>query len=286
MPQKESIRNFLISRRELITPESVGLPTTARRKVKGLKREEVALLAGVSIDYYARIERGNLEGVSQEILQAISSALKLSESESQYLINLADSTSYRVKKKIPQAAERKVAPEIQWLLNSMSLSPAWITNSWGDVFASNHLGRALLSPLFDEESNQGNLARFMFLSPASRNLFPSWELVADESVAAMRFSASQNSKNRAFTDLIGELLARSDGFANRWAKHNINIHATGVKTFNHPAAGIMELHFNVMALPAYPELSLVAYTAEPKTFSEEKLVLLGSSSLSAENILN
>ena len=276
MDNRSEIREFLASRRARITPEQAGLPVFGgTRRVLGLRREEVAMLAGVSVDYYTRLERGNLKGVSETVLDALARGLRLDEAERAHLYDLARAagpTSARPRRRSPQ----NVRPSVQRILDAMSGAPAFAQNGHLDVLAANRLGRALYSEMFADPVRPANLARFVFSNTRSRDFFADWGRVANDTVAILRSEAGRDPYDRGLSDLVGELSTRSEEFRTRWAAHNVRIHRAGVKHVRHPEVGNLELTFEMMELAADPGLSIVTYTAEPGTRSDEALALLGS----------
>ena len=275
MDNRNEIRQFLTSRRARITPERAGLPVYgANRRVPGLRREEVALLAGVSVDYYTRLERGNLNGVSEAVLDALAQALQLDEAERGHLFDLARSANPTARPR-RQAVKQGVRPSVQRILDALD-APADVRNGCGDILAANRLGYALYSELYIDPVRPANVARFLFLSPRAREFFPDWEGVANDLVASLRTVAGRNPHDRALQDLVGELSTRSQEFRTRWAAHNVRQHQTGRKRLHHPVVGDLELTYEVLALPADPGLALVVYGAEPGSASQDGLKLLAS----------
>jgi transcriptional regulator with XRE-family HTH domain len=276
MDHRAEIRAFLSSRRARITPEQAGLPVYGgNRRVKGLRREEVAMLAGVSVDYYVRMERGNLAGASDSVLEALARALQLDEAEQAHLFDLA-----RKSGAIPatrrRAADQRVRPVLQQILDAITDAPAWIRNNRHDILAANRLARALYSPVLADPRRPANTARFIYLDPASQEFFVDWERVADDSAAILRSAAGQNPHDKALTELIGELSTRSETFRTRWAAHNVRFHRTGLKKLHHPVVGDLELNFEAMEFPSEPGLTMLVYTATPGTPSADALQLLAS----------
>ena len=267
---------FLKSRRARITPEMVGLPVYGGlRRVPGLRREELAAVAGMSIDYYNRLERGNLTGVSDSILKSLARALKLDDAERTYLFDLARAANQkrpRQRRRVPQ----KLNPSIQHLLDGMTGIPAFVQNGRLDILGMNDLARALYHPNGDEPERPQNFARFVFLDPRSRHQVPDWEVMAQDVVAILRQEAARDPHNRDLTDLIGELSTRSEDFRTMWAALNVRLHRTGVKPFHHPVVGDFELNFQAMQLPGDEGLTLIAYSAEPGTPGHDALNLLAS----------
>ncbi len=277
MDNRSEIRDFLAGRRARITPQQAGLlPGGGRRRVPGLRREEVAVLAGVSTDWYTRLEKGHIAGVSEDVLEAVARALQLDEAERAHLFDLA-----RAARPIRPSRRRSkvsVQPRVQWLLDSMTSSAAFVANGRMDVLAANTLGRALYSPVFDDPRRPANIARFQFLDPRARDFHPDWNGAANTTVALLRTEAGRDPHDRDLRELVGELSTLSEEFRSRWAAHDVRIHRTGVKQFRHPAVGTLDLVYHSTALPTEgPEdLHMTAYTAEPGTPSEDGLTLLAS----------
>ena len=270
------VRDFLRSRRARITPQKAGIIGGGHRRVPGLRREEVASLTGVSIDYYARMERGQLGGVSEEVLDALARALRLDEAETQHLYDLARSAQPGSIRRRRRAPEPVVRASLQRFLDAITGTPTWVRNQRMDFIAANPLGRALLSPLLDDASNQANNARFVFLNPAARNFYPDWEQGADDIVATLRTYAGRSPLDTDLTGLIGELVTRSDDFRRRWSAHNVRFHRTGIKRIHHPDVGDLEFIYEAMELPDSPGWTMFGYTTQPGSPSEERVRLLGS----------
>ncbi|MFE5243876.1 MULTISPECIES: helix-turn-helix domain-containing protein [unclassified Streptomyces] len=282
-PEKKNlaaeVREFLSTRRARITPEQAGLPVYGgNRRVAGLRREEVALLAGMSVDYYVRLERGNLSGASDSVLEALAHALQLNEAERTHLYDLARASTPAGRR--PTATSSRVRPTIVRLLDSMTGVPAFVRNARFDVVAANALGRALYAPLFDSplfaQRGPVNSARFLFLDPAAQDFWADWDKGADDAVAFLRTETGRAPHDRALTDLIGELTTRSDAFAHRWARHDVKFHRSGVKNFRHPLVGDLTLPYEAMDLPSDPGLRLNFYTPEPDSPERQALDLLAS----------
>jgi transcriptional regulator with XRE-family HTH domain len=270
------IREFLASRRARVTPERAGLPVYGgTRRVPGLRREEVAILAGVSVDYYTRLERGNLRGVSESVLEALARALQLDDAERAHLFDLARAAGPTTRTR-RRSAQQKVRPSVQRILDAMTGAPAFVQNGRLDILAENPLGRALYSEMYADPLRPANHARFIFLNPRAREFYADWERAANDTVAILRSEAGRDPYDRGISDLVGELSTRSDEFRTRWAAHNVRIHRTGVKHFHHPVVGDLGLTFEMLSLSADPGLNLLTYSAEPGTRSEEALNLLGS----------
>ena len=279
---RNDIREFLASRRARITPERAGLPNYGgHRRVPGLRREEVALLAGVSPDYYTRLERGNLSGVSDGVLDAIARALQLDEAEHAHLTDLARASNAPARARRRPAAQR-IRPGVQQLLDAMTDAPAFVRNGRLDVLTANRLGHALYSPVFDNPAQPPNLARFAFLDPRATDFYPEWEDAANTTVALLHTEAGRDPYDRGLTDLVGELCTRSETFRTRWAAHDVRLHQTGTKHLRHPVVGELKLGFEAMPLPADPGLTLTAYSAEPSSPAQDALRLLASWSATTE----
>ena len=282
---RSEIRQFLASRRAKVTPGQVGLPTGGgRRRVPGLRREEVATLAGVSTDWYIRLEKGHINGVSAEVLDAVARALQLDEADRNHLFNLARAAwSTRTPRR---HAQPWIRPSVQRLLDAMVTMPAFVRNGRLDVLAINPLGHALYSPAFEDPIRPVNLARFNFLDQRSEAFYPDWEHTADMTVALLRTEAGRDPYDKDLTDLVGELATRSDAFRTRWAADDVRLHRTGTQQFHHPVVGYLDLDFDAMdhldldfeamELPADIGLTVTAYSAEPGTPSADALTLLAS----------
>ena len=277
MDSKSEIREFLATRRARITPQQVGLATYGRRRVPGLRREEVAVLAGVSTDYYAQLERGNLTGVSDSVLDAIARALQLDEAEHAHLHDLAHAANTASPTRRGATPKQQMRPVVQRILDGITAMPAIIMNGRLDLLSANRLGYALYSPVYDDDpARPVNLARFTFLNPHATGLYPDWDLAANTTVAMLRTEAGRHPYDRALTDLIGELSTRSDTFRNRWAAHNVLLHRSGTKRFHHPVVGDVSFAYEVMELSADTGLTLTAYSPEPSSPSQDAVALLAS----------
>jgi transcriptional regulator with XRE-family HTH domain len=271
---KDDVREFLTTRRAKVTPEQAGLPTFgAKRRVPGLRREEVALLAGVSADYYVRLERGNLAGVSEQVLDALARALRLDEAERAHLFDLARASTGPVRGS-RRAAVSRVRPGVLRILESLH-TPAYVRNARMDILAANNLAIALYDGLLDRDKLPLNLARFLLLDQRAPAFFLDWETVADDAVAALRGEAGRNPHDRSLTDLVGELATRSDEFRTRWARHNVKHHRTAPKRLHNSLVGDIELAGEAMEL-AGDGLVIITYTAEPDSPAAEALRFLAS----------
>ena len=269
------IREFLSTRRARITPEQAGLPAYGtNRRVTGLRREEVAMLAGISAEYYIRIERGTVGGVSEDVLEGIVRALQLDEAERAHLFDLVR-TSNRSQPSRRRSPQARVRPAIQRVLDVMT-APALVGNGRSDLLAANQLGTALYAPILEDVTGPPNVARFTFLNPHAKDFFDDWADVANASVANLRAETGRDPHDRNLIDLVGELSTRSDEFRTRWAAHNVNIHRTGTKKLHHPLVGALTLAYEVLELPGDPGQRISVYTAEPGSPSQQALDLLAS----------
>jgi transcriptional regulator with XRE-family HTH domain len=275
MDAANELAQFLSSRRAKVTPGQAGLPSYGQRRVPGLRREEVASLAGVSVDYYKRLERGNATGASDAVLEALADALHLDEAERAHLLDLARAASPVPTRRPRRSAQTRVRPVVQQILDSIN-APAAVSDMRCDYLAANQLGRALYAPLFESREQPPNSARFTFLDPAAQDFFVDWEKAAKDLVATLRSMAGRNPYDRALTDLVGELSTRSEAFRTWWAAHNVRHHQTGAKRLHHPVVGDLTLSYEVMEVAADTELRLAIFTAEPGSPSEAAVNLLGS----------
>lgn len=280
MDQRDEVREFLSSRRARLAPTDVGLPAgTGRRRVAGLRRDEVAVLAGVSSEYYARLERGNLSGASDAVLDAIAAALRLDEAEQLHLRNLAHAANQPTRRRRTPAPRSHVHPSLQRVLDAMTTVPAYVRDSHMDVVADNAMARELLRPVYRFAQHTGtppNSARYAFLDPSARDYYPDWEQVTHDCVAALHAAAGHNPYDKPLSDLVGELSTRSETFRTLWATHDVRLHRTGIKRLRHPEVGLLALEYDVMELVAPPGLVFIAYSAAPGSPAADGLALLAS----------
>ncbi|MEU8224328.1 helix-turn-helix transcriptional regulator [Kribbella sp. NPDC048915] len=281
MDHRAEIKEFLSSRRARLTPLQAGLPAYGgNRRVQGLRREEVALLAGVSVDYYVRMERGNLAGASDSVLEALARALQLDEAERDHLFTLAREADAQPARR--RSPAKRLRPELQQVLDAITDVPAQIRNDRLDVLSANSLARALYADMFADP--RPNIARFTFLHPAARDLFGDWSRAADDVAAILRLQAAKNPHDKAFVELIGELSTRSDDFRTRWASHNVRFHRSGRKRMHHPVVGDLELDFQAMDIPSDPGLVMVVYTAPAGSATADAFKLLASWEATQESV--
>lgn len=274
------IREFLASRRARITPERAGLPAYGgNRRVKGLRREEVALLAGVSVDYYVRMERGNLAGVSDQVLESVANALQLDDAEREHLRSLAV-TAGPAPARRPRQASAAVRPVILQVLDAITEAPAWVRNARHDIIAMNLMAKALYSPVLESvaagatSKRPANTTRFVYLDPAAREFFIDFDRIATDAAAMLRLEAGRHPHDRDLITLVGELSTQSELFRQHWASQNVKFHRSGRKRLRHPAVGELDLNFEAMELPADPALQLNIYTADPDTPTADGLKIL------------
>jgi transcriptional regulator with XRE-family HTH domain len=273
---RNEVRDFLATRRAKLTPEQAGLPLYGgHRRVAGLRREEVALLAGVSVDYYTRLERGNLAGASDSVLESLARALQLDEAERAHLFDLARAANSTAATRRRPAAQR-VRPGVQRILDAMTDAPALLRNGRSDYLAANRLGRALYAPVFDSPAGPPNSARFAFLDPAATDFYADWDRTVRDVVAVLRAEAGRNPYDKGLTELVGELSTRSETFRTLWASHDVRLHRTGAKRLHHPVVGDLDLTYESMELPAEPGLTIHVYSVEPASPSADALNLLAT----------
>jgi transcriptional regulator with XRE-family HTH domain len=278
MDHHQEVRDFLVSRRAKVTPEQVGLPAGRNRRVPGLRRSEVAALAGLSVEYYAKLERGAINGASAQVLDAVARALQLDDAEREHLNDLAriaDSTTTRRRAR-RSPLESTTRPSLQWALDAVTAGPAFVRNGRMDLLAANRLARAFYIGAYADSRRPPNIARFTFLDPAGERFYPDWDSAADICVAILRTEAGRNPSDRLLHDLVGELSTRSDDFRTRWGRHDVRHHGAGTKRFHHPVVGELTLAYEGLEMAAEPGLTLTIYTAEPASPSAERLQVLGS----------
>jgi transcriptional regulator with XRE-family HTH domain len=279
MDNRAEVREFLMSRRARLTPNEAGITAGPNRRVAGLRRSEVALLADVSVEYYAKLERGSIAGASSSVLESVARALRLDDTERAHLFDLARAadgipTSGRPRKRATTQAGARLS--LQWALEAITEGVAFVRDPYQNLLATNALGRAFYSPVIGDGGRTPNLARFQFLDPASRDFYPDWELFSEMCVGIMRAEAGRDPHDRTMQDLVGELSTRSETFRALWGAHNVRTHGSGTKRFHHPVAGELTLAYEELAVTAEPGLVLMVYTAEPGSPSAERLRLLAS----------
>jgi transcriptional regulator with XRE-family HTH domain len=244
--------------------------------VPGLRREEVAVLAGVSVPYYTRLERGDMSGASDGVLEALAGALRLDDAERAHLFDLARAVQPTGARPRRRSAKPRIRPEVQWTLDAITGGAAYVSNECLDMLAANELGRALFSELYASPARPPNHARFVFLDPRAETFYADWDRAARETAAILRAAAGRDPYDRDLSDLVGELATQSEAFRTQWAAHDVRFHATAVKQLHHPAVGELSLSFNRFDIAADAGLTMFVYAAEPGTRSAEALNLLGS----------
>lgn len=277
MDLSAELSEFLRSRRARLKPEDVGLPSFGRhRRVPGLRREELAQLAGVSVAYYTRLEQGNGRNVSLEVLDSIARALRLSDTERAHLTHLAKPTTKK-KQRASITRPQQVRPGLQHLIDAMDTVPAFVLGRRGDILAWNRMARALLGDLAAMDPQERNMARMVFLDPNTRDLYLDWECKATEVVSVLRLYAGCYPDDQQLLALVGELSVRSEEFRSLWAAHTVTDKGHGTKRLRHPLVGEMTLGYETMKVSGGdPDLVLVTYQAEPGTASADALRLLAN----------
>lgn len=278
MDNRADVREFLMSRRAKVTPQDAGVVGGANRRVPGLRRSEVAALAGVSVEYYAKLERGAIGGASASVLDSLARALLLDDTERAHLFDLARAadgvpSSGRARRRATRSVTR---PSLQWALSAITDGVAFVRDQRQDLLATNALGRAFYSPVIGDGGRTPNLARFQFLDPAARDFYPDWDLFAEMCVAIMRTEAGRDPHDKGLQDLVGELSTRSETFRRLWGAHDVRTHGAGTKRFHHPVVGELTLAYEELAITAEPGQVLMVYTAEPGSPSADRLRLLAS----------
>ena len=276
MNTRHEVQEFLTALRARISPEKAGVTVFGgERRVPGLRREEVAQLAGVSTAYYTRMERGDLGGVSESVLYALVNALQLTDVESDHLLDLARNAT-GTRRPSRAKLDTRLSPQLAQLIATMQDVPVVALSKLGDPLGSNPLGRALFPHLFPADAAPLNTARYLFLDPRSRDFYPDWDAVARESVSAMRLLAGHDPSDRQLAALVGELATRSTEFRTWWGSHSVRTHSTGTKRINHPIVGEMTLGYQTLTIQSAPNVRLATYLAETGTSSADALDLLRS----------
>lgn len=278
MDNRSEVREFLVSRRARVTPEQVGIAPGTDRRVPGLRRSEVALLAGVSVEYYTRLERGSLGGVSDSVLEAVARALQFDEAERGHLFDLARAASGGsvVRRRTRGSKALVLRPGLQAALDAIAAGPAFVRNGRMDVLGTNLLGRAFYDDLYAMDEAVPNLARFCFLADAAHRFYADWCAAADVTVAILHAEAGRDPHDKALHDLVGELSTRSEVFRAKWAAHNVRRHGTGTKSFVHQVVGELHFVYEGLEVTEDPGLQFMVYTPQPGTDTGERLALLGS----------
>lgn len=279
MDTPDAISDFLTTRRARLTPEEVGLPDFGgRRRVPGLRREEVALVAGMSPEYYKRLERGQAKGVSDAVIDGVSRALRLDEVEHAHLHDLIRAANAGAR---PRQSERparavQVSAATRQTIDAMSTVPVYVQNGRLDAVATNALGRALFSEMLDGAPAPANAARFIFLESRAQTFYRDWDAQTRQIVAVLRTEAGRSPYDRRLSDLVGELSTRSDLFRKLWGAHDVREHRAGLKTIHHPVVGDLDLTYQAMDLASDRGLQMIVFSAEPGSASRERLQLLAN----------
>ncbi|MFG6502289.1 helix-turn-helix transcriptional regulator [Microbacterium sp. P05] len=279
MSASEDMRQFLSTRRARLNPANASLPYFGgRRRVPGLRREEVAQLAGMSTEYYIRLERGAAVGFSEGVLRGVARALELDEVERAHFLDLvravADDRDHR---SYPHAPVRHhVSARLQQTIDAMSTVPILIQNNRLDAVAANDLGRALFCGMLTGDRSAGNAARFLFLEPSARTFYRDWENESRQIVAILRRETVRDPDDRRLTDLIGQLSIQDDTFQDLWTAHDVGEHRPGVKFFHHPVAGEIDLTYEIFDPAGEPGLQMLIFSATPDTPSHDGLRTLSS----------
>lgn len=291
MDNRAEVRDFLTTRRARVSAAQAGLPEVGQRRVVGLRRSEVAALAGISVEYYAKLERGALAGVSASVLEGLSRALQLDDAERTHLVDLAsaaDGTSGLARPRRRSTARWTPRPGLQWTLDAYSGGPAIVRNGRMDLLATNTLGWAMHASLYESAAARGadprvglegappNFARYTFLDNDSRRFYPDWETAAAVCVQILRTEAGRDPHDKAMHDLVGELSTRSEAFRALWSSHDVRLHGAGTKTFHHTVVGDLEVAYESAEVVAEPGLTLTLYAADPASRTAEALKLLAS----------
>jgi transcriptional regulator with XRE-family HTH domain len=264
---ESTLGTYLRARRAAVAPGDAGLPNDGRRRVPGLRREEVAALAGVSTDYYVRLEQGRADRPSDQVLDAISRALRLGSAERAHLFDLARARAARGS----SVRAEGVRPSLERAVTSITKAPALVMNQRTDLLAWNQLARALIADFPALEPRERNMARLIFLDPDAREIHPDWARAARDTVGILRMAVGQEPHDRRLVELVGELSLGSDAFRKMWSSHHVHEKTHGRKTFRHPDAGEVALEYESFAVPGQSGLMLVIYTAAPDSGAEEAL---------------
>ena len=274
---RAALRAFLVTRRARVSPEEAGLAVVAsRRRVAGLRREEVAMLAGISVEYYVRLERGQATGPSASVVDGVARALRLGEDERAHLDRLLAELTPEGRTRRRRPVNEAVSDGVQVLLDALTTLPAVVQNARLDVVAANALGRVLYAPVFGLEGPP-NSARFLFLDEVqARRLFPHWDRIADDTVALLRIEAGRHPDDRAMVELIGQLSTNSAAFRTRWARNDVRAHNAGVKVFTHPLVGELVLPYENLLVDAAADHTLTVFTPRPGSPAHDAVQLLAS----------
>jgi transcriptional regulator with XRE-family HTH domain len=274
MTHSGELREFLRSRRARLSPADVDLPVRGgSRRVTGLRREELALLAGVSVDYYSRLEQGRAHNVSEQVLGAVADALRLDALERRHLFDLVKVSPAPHSQSAP-ARPPKARAALRMMLDALDPVPAVLHGPHLEVVAINRMGGVLIDDFDAMPPAERNMVRWMFLNPKSRHVYPDWPEIAAQMVAILRVAGGQDAHDPCLTLLVDELGARSPEFARYWADYKVFQHTHGTKRFHHDAVGTMTINYESLVPPTEPGMSLIIYSAATGSPSEEKLKIL------------
>lgn len=279
MHNRSEVRDFLISRRARLTPREVGLPDVGNRRVKGLRRGEVAALAGVSVEYYAKLERGALAGASASVLDAVARALRLNDAERIHLFELSQAADGSSALARPRRRKQSwtAPPSLQWVLDAITEGPAIVRNGRMDLLAYNHLGAGMHAEMIERAGGKvPNFARYTFLDEDSQRFYRDWPIAADTAVSILRTEAGRDPRDPLMHELVGELSTRSEEFRRRWNQHDVRLHGAGTKYFHNPIVGDLDLAYESVDMISEPGLTLTVYAARPGSPSARGLALLAS----------
>ncbi|ANS63331.1 Helix-turn-helix protein [Streptomyces lincolnensis] len=278
MDRNAELGDFLRTRRARLSPGDAGVvPGGGVRRVPGLRREEVASLAGVSADYYTRLEQGRHPHVSEAVLDAVARALRLDDDERDHLFNLARPRTPRSRRHRRPERVQRARPEVHRMLDVLNgVTAAFVTNHRQDVLAANPLARALITDWDELPYRDRNFARYVLLDPTARELYTNWDEVAERVVADLRLVAGRHPDDARLNELIGEAIVKVPEFGAWWDSHRVALCAYGTQRFHHPLVGEFALHHETLTLPSDPDQALCVYTAEPGSPSAQTLALLAS----------
>lgn len=269
----EDLRAFLRTRRARVSPQQVGVPISIGiRRVPGLRREEVALLAGISAEYYERLERGRAKRPSASVLEAVARVLQLNPAERDHLYALAGS--------VPGVREGSSSPQLRTglrrALDHVTEVPALVLGPRYDVIAINNLGTAFYVGMEDLPAGQRNMVRYLFTVDAARKLYDDWSATARTVVAELRAYSGTHPHDPQLAPLVDDLAARDTDFRRWWAEHDVFVREHGTKCYHHPLVGDLELGYEALKPAGEPDLIFGTHTVEPNSPSAEALALLSS----------
>lgn len=287
MDAKEELGEFLRASRARLRPEDCDLPTSSlavARRVPGLRREEVAHLAGVSVDYYTRLEQGRTGRVGESVFNAVATALRFNATERDYFANLLAGRDDIVRGAEWSSQAQRTRPGIHRVVESLVTAPAFVLGRGMELLAMNSLARAVLFDFQSVPARDRNLARWTFLNPAARERYIEWQVVASDAAAILRMDAAESPNDRDLKELIGDLSIKSPDFARMWSRHNVYECTYGTKRLFHPAVGRIDVDFEALPVPGAIDQKLFVYTAPSGSPSAERLAMLAS--LTAADVIS